>query len=74
MPLHEEQRDEHRDERGRERDDREADLLGALRARPRRASSPSSMSRATFSIITIASSTTKPVAMVSAISERLSSE
>ena len=36
--------------------------------------SPSSRKRATFSIITIASSTTKPVAMVSAISVRLFSE
>ena len=34
--------------------------------------SPSSRKRAIFSITTIASSTTKPVAMVSAISERLS--
>ncbi len=37
-------------------------------------SSPSSMWRTMFSIITMASSTTKPVPMVSAISERLSSE
>ena len=36
--------------------------------------SPSSMWRTMFSIITIASSTTKPVPMVSAISDRLSSE
>ena len=35
---------------------------------------PSSMWRTMFSIITIASSTTKPVPMVSAISDRLSSE
>ena len=35
-------------------------------------SSPSSMWRTMFSIITIASSTTKPVPMVSAISDRLS--
>ncbi len=35
-------------------------------------SSPASRWRATFSSTTIASSTTKPVAMVSAISERLS--
>ncbi len=34
--------------------------------------SPSSMWRTMFSIITIASSTTKPVPMVSAISDRLS--
>ncbi len=33
---------------------------------------PSSMSRVMFSITTIASSTTKPVEMVSAISDRLS--
>ena len=33
---------------------------------------PSSMWREMFSITTIASSTTKPVAMVSAISERMS--
>ncbi len=33
--------------------------------------SPASMKRAMFSIITIASSTTKPVAIVSAISDRL---
>ncbi len=37
-------------------------------------SSPSSMWRTMFSIITMASSTTKPVPIVSAISERLSSE
>ena len=37
-------------------------------------SMPSSRKRVMFSIITIASSTTKPVEMVSAISERLSSE
>ena len=37
-------------------------------------SSPSSMWRTMFSIMTMASSTTKPVPMVSAISERLSSE
>ena len=36
--------------------------------------SPSSMKREMFSIITIASSTTKPVEMVSAISVRLLSE
>ena len=35
---------------------------------------PFSMCRTMFSIITIASSTTKPVPMVSAISDRLSSE
>ena len=35
---------------------------------------PASMWRAMFSIITIASSTTKPTHSVSAISERLSSE
>ena len=35
---------------------------------------PSSMWRTMFSIITIASSTTKPTAMVSAMSERLSKE
>ena len=33
---------------------------------------PSSMSRTMFSIMTMASSTTKPTAIVSAISERLS--
>ena len=37
-------------------------------------SSPSSMCRTIFSIMTMASSTTKPVPMVSAISDRLSSE
>jgi len=36
--------------------------------------SPSSMNREMFSIMTMASSTTKPVEMVSAISERLLSE
>ncbi len=45
---------------------------------PRKAASialsPSSMWRTMFSIMTIASSTTKPVPMVSAISDRLSSE
>ena len=46
-----------------------APLKAATRGR-----SPSSIRRTIFSIITIASSTTKPVAMVSAISERLSSE
>ncbi len=39
-----------------------------------KADSPFSMWRTMFSIITIASSTTKPVPMVSAISDRLSSE
>ena len=34
--------------------------------------SPASMNRETFSVTTMASSTTKPVEMVSAISERLS--
>ena len=37
----------------------------------RKGDSPSSMKRLMFSIITMASSTTKPVEMVSAISERL---
>ncbi len=39
-----------------------------------RGESPSSTWRAMFSITTMASSTTKPVAMVSAISDRLSRE
>ena len=39
-----------------------------------RGASPASTWRATFSITTMASSTTKPVAMVSAINDRLSRE
>ena len=44
------------------------------RARIAAALSPFSIWRTMFSIMTIASSTTKPVPMVSAISDRLSSE
>ena len=58
-------------ERDAQRNDGEADLLRAFeRGFHRR--SPASIKRTMFSIITIASSTTKPVEIVSAISERLS--
>ena len=71
---HEQQRDEHRDQRHRQRDHGEADLARAAQRGLERRSRPFSMWRTMFSIITIASSTTKPVPMVSAISDRLSSE
>src|SRR4029078_6520765 len=78
---HEQQRNEHRDPRQRQRDDRGADLARDAKSMslkpsclaPRRAAangdSPSSMWRTMFSIITMASSTTKPVPMVSATSD-----
>ena len=56
----------------RERDHREADLARAAQRRLEAAFSPSSMWRTMFSIMTMASSTTKPVPIVSAISDRLS--
>ena len=70
--AHEQQRNEHRHQRGAHRDDREADLPRALEAPPASAVSPCSMKRKTFSMTTMASSTTKPTEMVIAISERLS--
>ena len=70
--AHEQDRDEHGDQRHRDRDDREADLPRAVAAPPRSGGMPSSMRRAMFSVTTMASSTTKPVEMVSAISDRLS--
>ncbi len=70
--AHQQQRDEHRDQRGADRHDGEADFAGALDGRVHRALMPSSMWRKMFSSITMASSTTNPTAMVSAISDRLS--
>ena len=53
-------------------------IVNAISFEPRNAASsggsPRSMCRTMFSSITIASSTTKPTASVSAMSERLSSE
>ena len=49
----------------------EADLARALQRRLRCGAMPASMWRETFSSTTMASSTTKPVAIVSAISDRL---
>ncbi len=69
-PPHEEQRDEDGDERDRERDDGEADLRGPLQRRVERLL-PLLDVAAMFSIMTMASSTTKPVEIVSAISDRL---
>ncbi len=46
----------------------------APRSAASRGGTPCSMKRLTFSVTTIASSTTNPVAIVSAISDRLSSE
>ena len=69
--AHQQDRDEHRDQRQAHRQHGEADLARARAAPPRSGVMPSSMWREMFSSTTIASSTTKPVAMVSAISDRL---
>ena len=69
--AHEQNGNEHRDERQADREDREADLLRALQRR-RDGFMPASRWRVMFSITTIASSTTNPVEMVMAISDRLS--
>src|SRR6185295_9223281 len=73
LALHEEKRDEHRDQRDADREHGEADFLGASSAAFMR-SMPASMWRAVFSRTTMASSTTKPVATVIAIRLRLFSE
>ncbi len=70
--AHEEDRNEDGDQGDADREHREGDLARALGARPRRGEAPFSRCRVMFSITTIASSTTKPVAMVMAIRERLS--
>ena len=70
--AHQQNRNEHGDQRDADGENREADLLRALKRGRDRASCPSSRWREMFSITTMASSTTNPVEMVSAISERLS--
>jgi hypothetical protein len=70
-PTHEQQRNEDGKERNGDRHDGEADLLRPLERRLHRRS-PSSMKRLMFSVTTMASSTTNPVEMVSAINDRLS--
>ena len=70
--AHEQDRDEHREQRDGDRDDGEADLLRALERRLAAAACPPRCRRAMFSVTTMASSTTKPVEIVSAISDRLS--
>ena len=70
--AHQQDRDEHRDQRQADREDGEADLARARAAPPACRGTPSSIWRGMFSSTTIASSTTKPVATVSAISDRLS--
>ena len=72
--VHEQQRDEGGDQRHADRDDGEADLPRARRAPPASAASPASRLRNMFSIMTMASSTTKPTETASAISDRLSTE
>ena len=69
--AHQQDRDEHRDQRQAHRQHGEADLARAAQRRLRSALMPFSMRREMFSSTTMASSTTKPVAMVSAISDRL---
>ena len=59
-------------ERDADREHGEADLLGPLQ-RGRTGFIPASRCRVMFSMTTMASSTTKPVEIVSAISDRLSS-
>ena len=59
-------------QRDGDRDDGKADLLGALERGFERAACPARCRRVMFSVTTMASSTTKPVEMVSAISDRLS--
>ena len=65
--AHEQERDEHGDQRQADREHREADLAGAEQRRLESGPCPGSMCRVVFSSTTIASSTTKPVATVSAI-------
>src|SRR3984893_6016356 len=69
--AHREQRDEDCDQRERDRNDREADLAGALKRRLERPVALLDVAH-DVSIMTIASSITKPTEMVSAISEMLS--
>ncbi len=69
--AHEQQRNQHRDQRNRQRQNREADLLRPLQRRRPAGRRPSPGSAQMFSIITIASSTTNPVEIVSAIRLRL---
>ena len=69
--AHHQDGDEYRDQRHAHRQHGEADFLRARPAPPSCGGMPSSMWRDIFSSTTIASSTTKPVAIVSAISDRL---
>jgi hypothetical protein len=70
--AHQQQRNKHRHERDADGENGEADLLRTLSAPRQAASCPLSRWREMFSITTMASSTTKPVEMVRAISDRLS--
>ena len=70
--AHQQDRNEHRDQRQADRQHGEADLARAEQAPPASRGMPASRWREMFSSTTIASSTTKPVAMVSAISDRMS--
>ena len=70
--AHQEHRNEHRHERERHRDDGEAHFARAVDARPAARHLPASIWRTMFSMTTIASSTTKPTAIVMPISETLS--
>ena len=68
--THEQQWYQHGDERNGQRNDGKTDLPGAFQRRIQ-GESPFFQKRSMFSIITMASSTTKPVEMVSAINVRL---
>ena len=72
QPAHQQQRDEDCDERQGHRKDGEADLARAVSGRPPVGPSPASICRMTFSTMTTPSSMMKPTAMVSAISDTLS--
>ena len=69
--THEQKRDEYCDQRNGERYDGESDLSLPLAAPRAWATHPARCNAMMFSIITMASSTTNPVEMVSAISVRL---
>ena len=72
LAAHEQQRDEHGDQRQADRQHREADLLGAEQRGLQAAPCPARCGGWCSPSTTIASSTTKPVATVSAIRLRLS--
>ncbi len=64
-------RNEHGDERNGQRENRKADLFGTFEGGLQRRFAFFDVTAEMFSIMTMASSTTKPVEMVSAMSERL---